>query len=612
LKLLNVTYNISGGDELRGGKMFIKDENKLLNLLKNPTNDRNDSYIDTMKQRHQYRISVILVIAAMLIILPLLAWLQYTWLGQLSDEEYRRMMDNAQIAAFHCSMEISREVTECLRSIGGPVQGTDEAVAAEIRTRIREWKRSASHPGLLVGEVTVGHIPPADRYVSLMMDLRSTVFLFRDLSAIGIPVGPADTTAILVPLDHFVIATSILPDIIRKNVSSGMQGEYTIVVSDNAGNIFFRYPDTISVDTNRPPDFAMPLVLLPPSSPNPLTSPGPGPGRGPRDDRRPAPRESAPGDRRMDQRFSPPAGDREPPGEFRPNNQTGLFELQLRHRTGTLESTVNRNRIRSLIISFGVLLLLGLSVVFLLVSANRAQRLARQQLEFAASISHELRTPLAVVKSAAENLADGVIAADERTRKYGELIKKEILRLSEMVERALTYSGIQSGKQSYDFQILDCSEVIGRAVAKAMEYAGSSGVELRQAIATGLPPINGNPGALESAIGNILSNAVKYTTPGTAVTITARPGGPDSSRIEILVHDDGPGISPSDLPHIFEPFYRGKTAVESQIHGSGLGLSIATYLVQRHGGTITAESVKGHGTTFTISLPAAGAERGPA
>ena len=128
----------------------------------------------------------------------------------------------------------------------------------------------------------------------------------------------------------------------------------------------------------------------------------------------------------------------------------GLFELRLKHREGSLEAAVNNNRLRNLGISFGVLILLGASIVFLLLSTNRARRLAQQQLEFVAGISHELRTPLAVLKSAGENLADGVIQEKDHTRKYGELIKNEVMRLSEMVEKALAYAGIQSGKQRYE------------------------------------------------------------------------------------------------------------------------------------------------------------------
>ena len=150
--------------------------------------------------------------------------------------------------------------------------------------------------------------------------------------------------------------------------------------------------------------------------------------------------------------------------------EQGLFELRLKNREGSLEVAVNNNRLRNIGISFGILLLLGASVVFLLLSTNRARRLAQQQIEFVAGISHELRTPLAVLKSAGENLADGVIQEKERTRKYGELIKSEVLRLSGMVEKALAYAGIQSGKQNYELRPLDVAPIIMEALQNIKKF----------------------------------------------------------------------------------------------------------------------------------------------
>ena len=110
---------------------------------------------------------------------------------------------------------------------------------------------------------------------------------------------------------------------------------------------------------------------------------------------------------------------------------------------------MNSARRRNLLVSSSVLALLGISVGFLVVTTRRAQELARQQMEFVAAVSHELRTPLAVIRSAADNLAEGVVHDDAQVRKYGELVRGEGRRLTEMVEQILELAGIHSGQRSF-------------------------------------------------------------------------------------------------------------------------------------------------------------------
>jgi signal transduction histidine kinase len=112
----------------------------------------------------------------------------------------------------------------------------------------------------------------------------------------------------------------------------------------------------------------------------------------------------------------------------------------VQHEGGSLEAAVAAVRRRNLGISFGILLLLTISVVLLTMSSRREQRLARQQMEFVAGVSHEPRTPVAVIRSAAENLAQGVVASGERVKRYGETIEAEARRLGDMVERGLQYA----------------------------------------------------------------------------------------------------------------------------------------------------------------------------
>jgi len=120
-----------------------------------------------------------------------------------------------------------------------------------------------------------------------------------------------------------------------------------------------------------------------------------------------------------------------------------------------------------------------------------------------------------------------------------------------------------------------------------------------------LPPVLADAQALESAIKNLLHNALKYAAQGKHLTVSAH-AAPNGKRkeVQLTVADRGPGIDPADLPHVFDPFYRGKKVWDSSVPGTGLGLSLVERHVQAHGGRITVETSPGQGTAFTLHLPA--------
>ena len=144
-------------------------------------------------------------------------------------------------------------------------------------------------------------------------------------------------------------------------------------------------------------------------------------------------------------------------------DEQGAWEVRARHRSGSLETIVARSRRRNLAISLGVLGLLAASLVLALAAAQRQQRLARQQMEFVAAVSHELRTPLAVICSAGENLADGVVADGAQVKRYGALIQTEGRRLGDMVERVMEFAGISSGTAVRALADVDISKVVAEA-----------------------------------------------------------------------------------------------------------------------------------------------------
>ena len=276
------------------------------------------------------------------------------------------------------------------------------------------------------------------------------------------------------------------------------------------------------------------------------------------------------------------------------------WRLLVKHPSGSLERAVNAVRRRNLIVSSSILGILGISVGFLVVSTRRAQDLARQQLEFVATVSHELRTPLAVIRSAADNLADGVVADEARIRQYGALVRREGVRLSDLVEQILEYAGLQSGQRRLTPQPVAVAGLLREIVAAAEPQARDTGVAIELSPGDDLPPVAGDEAALRRVFQNLVGNAIKYGAGGGWIGIRAsRSGG----HVEVRVSDRGMGIAPGDQAKIFDPFYRAPGVVAAQIQGAGLGLSLVKRIVEAHAGRILLESAPGEGSTFTVVLP---------
>ena len=267
-------------------------------------------------------------------------------------------------------------------------------------------------------------------------------------------------------------------------------------------------------------------------------------------------------------------------------------------------------RRRDLAISIGVLLVFAISLFTILIATRRARRLARLQMEFASGVSHELRTPLAVICSAAENLADGIVTGDGRVRDYGAMIHREGQRLSGMVDHILDFAALHSDGRGYHRVPTPVSEVIGAALAGSRVIAQSDAVTLETSVPGDLPLLLTDARALEQCLQNLLSNAIKYGSAGGRVQLWAARGGEDKpDRVLIGVRDYGAGIAAEDLPYIFDPFYRGEGSRHSAVRGTGLGLSLTRQMMEALGGRVTVESATGAGSTFTLEVPAAAAAR---
>lgn len=280
--------------------------------------------------------------------------------------------------------------------------------------------------------------------------------------------------------------------------------------------------------------------------------------------------------------------------------ETGRWALNIQHKDGSLEQFVANTRRRNLLISFGILGLLGGSIGLIFLSARRAQMLAQRQLEFVSAVSHEFRTPISVIYSAAENLADGVTRQSEQVSRYGNLIKGEGKKLSAMVEQILEFAGARSGQKKFDFRETNVKEVIESALKDCEPIIAENNFEIETDLAENLPPIPADVNALSHAIQNLIINGIKYSNGENWLKISAKNS---NEAVKIIVEDKGIGIAKKDLKQIFTPFYRAKDVVDAQIHGNGLGLSLVKQTIEAHHGKIEVESEIGKGSRFEISLP---------
>lgn len=273
-----------------------------------------------------------------------------------------------------------------------------------------------------------------------------------------------------------------------------------------------------------------------------------------------------------------------------------------RHRSGSLQQAVDDVRSRNLLISSSILSLMGIAIGLIAVTARRARRLAEQQIEFVAGVSHELRTPVSAIHLAAQNLADGTVTDESRIRRYGATIQTEAQRLRETVEKVLQFAAITAGQPLGSPVGVDIGELVEDVAASARAEQADSEIEVT--VAAGVPVVHGDPVALRACVQNIVANAVKYggrpARVKIAISVEARR---HEQELLLSFEDNGPGIPADEREHVFEPFFRGRTALEQRVQGNGLGLHLVRRFVMAHGGRVDLLNGAGGGATFVIHLP---------
>ena len=611
----------------------------------------------------------VLLTALMAAIVVVLAVVQYEWSIQVSRAERDRMQRALDNSVRQFREDFNRELRRLTGGLqSGPLGFSNDSASAYARG-YEDWRQRSNYPDLVrsvflstVDEGGASSLlqlnPESGAFEAVdwpehlrslqglltsppsLPDVRSRLVInpvvwtilyegpvlaqvLADVPARGEPWGRRGFDRrfqgyAFVELDRDFLRDALLPDLVERHFA-GLDGlVFQVSVTDGDVPLYRSDPDS---SPDAPADAREPLLWRQEELASRLAGrvrPGPE-GRAARaGERRP---------RGAGRRRGGPGGPGGPPpgaDAFRrvrgmrdavvsPPGADGAWELVVRHSAGSLEQVVAAHQNRNLAVSFGVLLLLCVSMGMILVSAQRAQRLAKAQIDFVAGVSHELRTPLAVICSAAENLADGVVGEKSRIAEYGTLIRDEGRRLTAMVEQTLQFAAGQSNHQTYQLKRHPVAEIVEDALQQAKPALESADYQVEKAVAADLPSVEADAAALSQTLQNLIGNAVKYGGASRWVSVRAEsaeaPGG--GQEVRISVEDKGLGISSHELPHVFDPFFRGKQATSRQIRGTGLGLSLARDVVVAMGGRISVKSANGEGSTFTIHLPAASANRAP-
>ncbi|GIV95722.1 MAG: two-component sensor histidine kinase [Herpetosiphonaceae bacterium] len=229
--------------------------------------------------------------------------------------------------------------------------------------------------------------------------------------------------------------------------------------------------------------------------------------------------------------------------------------------------------------------------------ADGLARLEQLRRNMVSDVAHELRTPLSNIRGYLEALRDGVV---QPTPELIESLHEEALLLSRLIDDLQELALAEAGQLRLVRQQLALPDIVEQAVQSLRPRAAAGDLRLIVDLPSDLPAVDGDPERIGQVLRNLLNNALTYTQPGGEIHVYARSAG---QEVEVFVRDTGIGISPDDLPFVFERFYRADRSRARATGGAGLGLAIVKELVEAHGGRVWAESTPGAGSIFAFTLP---------
>jgi signal transduction histidine kinase len=552
-----------------------------------------------MEKIRQARLSWLFV-GLLAILCVVLVLIQNQWTGEVSRAEQERLRSGLQNSLNRLSRDFNNEITNSCAALlptGSDVEqlGLEAAYAGHYA----RWKES--HDRMFARVALV--VPRAGKFDFLLLDLNANRFapaewpaswsgmrdrLLARITGPGpIPFASSDPSLIDLPrfgssgegfreqewlvveLDLDYVRAAMLPDVLGRHLASEGKLDYEAEVVSGASDAVIYQTNPGSRITH--PDGSVALM-----------------------------------DVNYGRIMRREGGSAVPPPATSDNAQ-GRWRLLVRHQSGSLETIAARVRWRNRAISAGILLLIMVTVATLVRFSRQAQQLAELQMNFVAGVSHELRTPLTVIRTAAFNLRGKLAARPDQVERYGKLIQEESEKLAAMVEQVLQFASTKAGHVIRQREPIAVENLIDAGLRSTRVVLAGPNLVVERHLQDGLPLVLADEIALKHALQNLVDNAVKYGTEGSNwIGISAAAVSDESgAAVEIRVTDRGPGIPVDEQPHIFDPFFRGRQAVQDQVHGTGLGLNLVKKIVEAHGGTIRVDSEPMHGTEFVVRIPAA-------
>jgi len=559
----------------------------------------------------------LMAIFVMIVVVSILGVLQYLWTAEISRTEQGRLKNSLDTSVKDFDQEFSYDFQKLCESFEMNPEENMPALEASAANRYSTWIRINSHPGLVAGVYLLKTVSPGNTqfaalnegdkrfhnspWPSQLNSLRP--FLLQpekrqdsavdDRVAVYFPWAFYDETPALVrpvfqivsddkthrpaaqPIGFLVVLLN--PDIFEQQYFADLVDRHF----GNSGQSNF----VVSIRTSKAPFHTVYLS----DATFPMTSSSP--------------------DAQVNLfDLVNDEARRRGHAPVQPADRDRQWQLVVQHAAGSLGDVVASWRRRNLAISFGLLAVLAGAIALIFSVTRREKALARMQMEFVAGVSHELCTPLAVINSAAENLVDGVVDSNEQMQEYGGIIRGQGRRLERLVDEVLLFTAGRFGLSGYDLMPLEVDPIISQSMAASESILRESGFTVEKKIDSRLPLILADPAAVITCIENLVSNAIKYSNSSRSITIRAVAGssGPAQAKPEVRigVEDKGIGIPAADLPHIFEPFYRGQSVRDNHIRGVGLGLYLVRRMMEDMGGRVSVTSESGKGTAVVLHFPA--------
>lgn len=276
------------------------------------------------------------------------------------------------------------------------------------------------------------------------------------------------------------------------------------------------------------------------------------------------------------------------------------FEVGIARQGGTIEDAVTKRRNQNLVALGVLMLVLVVGVVLVFRNVQKEMELAQKKADFVSNVSHEIRTPLALINMFAETLLMGRVKTEEKKNEYYGIITKEVGRLTNMINRILSFSKIEAGKRVYNRSTLDLNELVEEVHNTYSYHLENNGFEHNLELVEDILFISADREAIIEVLVNLIDNGMKYSTDHKFVAIST---GVEEQRAFVSVQDHGMGIAKNQLDKLFEKFYRVPNGDVHDTKGSGLGLSIVKHIVEAHEGEIKVESTVGEGSQFKLYFP---------